>query len=545
MVKRTLITILAIFTVSAVMAQAYRWTDENGVVHYSDKPTEGAEQVYLPQSNAGPRSYARPASRATEPAADDSADQTTPFSYDSVEVTAPAPEETFVEHRRRPKRQPECTAGPAAGSSRPRLLRRRSANGDGIELSVAGSLPRSTQHSGGSAGRERAAHGEKPTKPVLRSAELGRQQLDKKSRTPKSPGRRGAGPPGEFDVFESLSTGVIIIDKNLLIETLNPAAENILSISRTRAANQSLLQLLGDDEEILGILSRVIDTGANYATELRLPVTQEHTEERTVECRVAPFLRPGHADGLLVEMSDITRRARISRENALLIQHGAGRQMVRQLAHEIKNPLVGLRGSAQLLERQLEAAELKEYTDVIISETDRLASLVDTLLGPGGPPQKSKVNIHELLEYVMRLVAPLLNNKLRIERDYDPGLPEIELDRDQMVQAFLNLVKNAVSALNGQGRIILRTRAIMNFTIGNKRHPVVASIEIEDDGPGIDAAIKDSIFYPLITGQAEGTGLGLPAAQELISRHEGLIEFVTRPGKTVFQVMIPLETGND
>lgn len=265
-----------------------------------------------------------------------------------------------------------------------------------------------------------------------------------------------------------------------------------------------------------------------------------HSEERLVDCRVSTLQRADKDTVLLVEMSDVTRRSKISRENALLIQHGAGRQMIRQLAHEIKNPLGGLRGAAQLLERQLDSEALKEYTNVIISEADRLAALVDTLLGPGGPPNKQPVNVHELLEYVLRLVEPEQTGLVRISRDYDPGLPELELDRDQMVQALLNLVQNALAALEGQGRITLRSRAIMNFTIGDVRHPVVASIEIEDDGPGIPADLQDSVFYPLVTSKPEGTGLGLPAAQELISRHGGLIEFESRPGRTVFQVRIPL-----
>lgn len=240
-------------------------------------------------------------------------------------------------------------------------------------------------------------------------------------------------------------------------------------------------------------------------------------------------------------MTDVTRRARISRENALLIQHGAGRQMIRQLAHEIKNPLGGIRGAAQLLERQLADDELKEYTDVVISETDRLAGLVDTLLGPGGPPNKQPVNVHELLEYVVKIVAAEVGKSVTIERDYDPSLPQISLDRDQVVQAFLNLLQNAATALDGQGTITVRSRAITNFTIGNTRHRVIASIEIEDDGPGIPKDLQDSVFYPLVTSNPQGTGLGLPAAQELISRHGGLIEFDSRPGRTVFIVRIPLE----
>ncbi len=141
---------------------------------------------------------------------------------------------------------------------------------------------------------------------------------------------------------------------------------------------------------------------------------------------------------------------------------------------------------------------------------------------------------------MLRIIAAEDPKLLTIRRDYDPGLPLIDLDRNQIVQAFLNLVRNAVTALEGQGTITLRSRAEMNFTIGNTRHRVIASIEIEDDGPGIPQDLQDSVFYPLVTGSPTGTGLGLPAAQELLSRHGGLIEFDSRPGRTVFYVRIPL-----
>jgi len=330
-----------------------------------------------------------------------------------------------------------------------------------------------------------------------------------------------------------------LLDANLLIVGLNPAAENILGISARRARGESLLRLVDDEPEFRDILGRVLHTGDNYANEMRLGPTEVHAEERIVDCRVSP-IKCG-TGALLIEMTDVTRRNRISRENALLIQHGAGRQMIRQLAHEIKNPLGGIRGAAQLLERQLADPEQREYTAVVISETDRLASLVDTLLGPGGPSNKVPVNVHELLEYVVRIIEAEDKKTLTIVRDYDPGLPLIDLDRDQMVQAFLNLMRNAATALEGQGSITLRSRAVMNYTIGDIRHPVVASIEIEDDGPGIPDELQDSIFYPLVTSRPDGTGLGLPAAQELLSRHGGLIEFESRPGRTVFAVRIPLD----
>jgi two-component system, NtrC family, nitrogen regulation sensor histidine kinase GlnL len=313
----------------------------------------------------------------------------------------------------------------------------------------------------------------------------------------------------------------------------------VLGVSRERARGRPLLELFDDDRQLAHVIGRASATGRSFADELKLAPAGAQGERRIVECRVSPMQGAALGGYLLVEMVDVTRRSRISRENALIVQHGAGRQMIRQLAHEIKNPLGGLRGAAQLLSKQLASDELKEYTSVIISEADRLATLVDTLLGPLGPPKKQPVNVHELIEYVLKLVAPQTTS-LELLRDYDPGLPLIDLDRDQMVQALLNLVRNAATALGGQGTIVVRTRATLDFTIGDVRHSAIASIEIEDDGPGVPPALQDSIFYPLVTSRPDGTGLGLAVAQDLLSRHGGLIEFESRPGRTVFFVRLPL-----
>jgi two-component system nitrogen regulation sensor histidine kinase GlnL len=347
-----------------------------------------------------------------------------------------------------------------------------------------------------------------------------------------------------YDIVDNLYTSTYVLDRNFHIVAINPAGENLIGVSRHRSYGRSLLHLLGNDSKFSDVLRRVTSTGTTFADELRLAPLEVHGEDRIVDCRVSA-MHAGGKELLLVELSDVTRRSRISRENALIVQHGAGRQMIRQLAHEIKNPLGGLRGAAQLLARQLPDQELREYTSVIISEADRLAALVDTLLGPGGPPDKRPVNVHELLEYVLKLVQSGPARSIRIRRDYDPGLPLIDLDRDQMVQAFLNLLKNAAAALEGHGEIVVRSRATTNFTIGDVRHGAIASIEIEDDGPGIPPELQDSVFYPLVTGRPDGTGLGLPVAQDLVSRHGGLIEFESRPGKTVFFVRIPLASSRD
>lgn len=449
-----------------------------------------------------------------------------------------------MEHRGDVKRIVGIDAGADAGSSGSSLFRRNTANRKRDELSAQRSVSRCSQPAGGSDRRKRQTHDSQSAKPVLRTTE--HSALDPNTRKSRSgSGDDGTTQKNAQTILDSLSSGVILLDEHLLIISLNPAAENILGISQRRARGQSLLQLVDDEPEMRDILTRVSETGDHYANEMRLAPTEVHNEERIVDCRVSPINTDDAC--LLVEITDVTRRSQISRENALLIQHGAGRQMIRQLAHEIKNPLGGIRGAAQLLERQLNDAELREYTDVVISETDRLAALVDTLLGPGGPSNKEPVNVHELLEYVMRIIAAESQREISVHRDYDPGLPPIDLDRDQMVQAFLNLVRNAIAALDGQGTLTLRSRAVTNFTIGNTRHRVILSIEIEDDGPGIPTDMQDSVFYPLVTSKPEGTGLGLPAAQELLSRHSGLIEFESRPGRTVFFVRIPLDqtTGDD
>ena len=442
-----------------------------------------------------------------------------------------------MEHRGDINRDPRVDAGAEAGTSGSRVFRRHTADGRRNELPVTGGLSRRSQPAGGSDRRDRQAHHSQPPKPVLRATEHG--AIGSSAKTVSSGSDDGTLRTNSHTILDALSSGVILIDEYLLIVDLNPAAENILGISQQRARGQSLLQLVDDEPEMRDILSRVLTTSDHYANEMRLAPSEVHSEERIVDCHVSPIEIDDAR--LLVEMTDVTRRSQISRENALLIQHGAGRQMIRQLAHEIKNPLGGIRGAAQLLERQLDDKELTEYTDVVISETDRLAALVDTLLGPGGPSNKKPENVHELLEYVIRIVEAEDKKQITIRRDYDPGLPDIDLDRDQIVQALFNLVRNAAAALDGQGTITLRSRAVTNFTIGDIRHRVIATLEIEDDGPGIPKDLQDTVFYPLVTSKPEGTGLGLPAAQELLSRHGGLIEFESRPGRTVFFVRIPLE----
>lgn len=228
-----------------------------------------------------------------------------------------------------------------------------------------------------------------------------------------------------------------------------------------------------------------------------------------------------------------------------MAQQNAARMLLRGLAHEIKNPLGGLRGAAQLLDQELPDDELREYTRIIIEESDRLQSLVDRMLAPNKPPHKSLINIHRVLERVRQLVQVEAPVGVKLNRDYDPSMPALYGDGDQLIQAILNIVRNAAQALGDKGKITIRTRIHRQVTIGLNRHPLVAKIDVVDDGPGIKAELLNQIFYPMVTGRAEGTGLGLSIAQSLISQHGGLVECESKPGETIFSIFLPLEKKHE
>ena len=248
-----------------------------------------------------------------------------------------------------------------------------------------------------------------------------------------------------------------------------------------------------------------------------------------------------------MEIEPRDRLLRISREEEMLAQQETTRVLVRGMAHEIKNPLGGIRGAAQLLERELPDPELKDYTQVIIEEADRLRTLVDRMLGPNTAPRLSPTNIHEVLERVRTLLDAESKGTVTFSRDYDPSLPEFLGDKEQLIQALLNIARNAMEALEAHldqqatPEIIFRTRALRQFTIGHKRHRLVCRIDIIDNGPGIPPELLQNVFYPMISGRADGTGLGLSIAQSIIGQHRGLIECDSEPGQTDFIIFIPLE----
>jgi len=342
------------------------------------------------------------------------------------------------------------------------------------------------------------------------------------------------------DVLDGLVTAVIGLDEQLCVTSLNSACENLFGISRKHAIGAPLRDAIPHWAPHEARLRGCLDHATGFI-ERELRMQRVGDEPVTVDCTVTPFIL-GKKPGLLMELQALDRHLRISRDELLLAQHQASRELIRSLAHEIKNPLGGIRGAAQLLEREYPDSEHREYTRVIIREVDRLQNLVNRLLGPNRAPQKHWLNVHEVLEHVRQLVQAESSTEVAFLRDYDPSIPEVNADREQLIQAVLNLVRNAMQAIGGHGSITLRTRTRRQFTIGNLRHKLVILMEIEDDGPGIPPAMLEKIFYPMITTRAEGTGLGLPIAQYLLHAHGGLIECRSRPGSTVFSMYLPLES---
>jgi len=350
-------------------------------------------------------------------------------------------------------------------------------------------------------------------------------------------------------VLDNLNTSVLLIDGELSITYINPAAENLLAASAHRLLNSYAPQLFAEAEPRHQVFINALNNESAF-TERKVKVVLPDQREITVDYSVTPIAQ-GAQHLLLLEMLPIDRTLRIDREEALLSANDTSRNLIRGLAHEIKNPLGGIRGASQLLALELDRGELVEYTDVIIAETDRLRELVDRLLGSPIPTKFSQLNIHEVTEHVATLVQAETHGSLIIKKDYDPSIPEITGDREKLIQAVLNVVRNAMQALDGAdkighgGEITLRTRILNHFTIGKKRHPMICRLDIIDNGPGIPADISERIFYPMISGRAEGSGLGLPIAQSAIHQHQGLIECDSEPGCTRFSIYLPLKPIED
>jgi PAS domain S-box len=351
----------------------------------------------------------------------------------------------------------------------------------------------------------------------------------------------------ERTILDNLATSVLLLDRDLKVSYINPAGEQLFELSARQVQGMPFREFLSadtsDGSELEQSMRKLLETGHPFTErerELRLPGQRS----MTLDCTVTPLGEGREILAMLVELRQVDQHLRVTREQRLIAQHQATRALLRGLAHEIKNPLGGLRGAAQLLERELNAEELKEYTRIIIGEADRLLNLLNRMIGCYGTPNKRPLNIHEVLEHVCSLVQAETAEGIRILRDYDPSLPCLLGDRDQLIQALLNIVRNAVQAVGEKGEITLRSRAERQFTIGKRRYKLVARIDVMDDGPGIPWEMMQRIFYPMVTSKAKGSGLGLSIAQQLANLHNGLIECASRPGCTVFTLLLPLEGSN-
>ena len=347
-------------------------------------------------------------------------------------------------------------------------------------------------------------------------------------------------------VFDSLVTGVMTLDSARHISSMNPACETLFGVSANQCVGRDYAELVRDDEELLKPVHQALNSGQSITVyQARLPAVHQD-REATVDYTVSPMAgATGQPHQLLIELIPIERLLQRVREESHLGRHAANQAVLRGLAHEIKNPLGGLRGAAQLLDGELGSRELREYTRIIIHEADRLSTLVDRMMGSYKPIERVRLNVHEVLEHVRKLILVDFQEGPRIDRDYDPSLPEIVGDRDQLVQAALNILRNAAQAVEHKGSICLRTRIERNPTFGHICHRQGIRIDIEDDGPGVPRELADQIFYPLVTGRADGTGLGLSIAQDIIAKHGGYIEFMSQPGRTRFAMVLPITQAKD
>ena len=348
-------------------------------------------------------------------------------------------------------------------------------------------------------------------------------------------------------ILENLSTAVVMLDSQMEVEFANPSAEMLLEASIRRLSQLDVSDWFAQTGAEKIELQHSFASGHPYTRREAKLITQGG-KALTVDYCITPLFLSAQKY-LLIEIESRDRLMRIEREEDLRAQHASARSLIRGLAHEIKNPLGGIRGAAQLLERELEGPELHDYTHVIIEEADRLRNLVDRLLGPRKLPKIEFVNIHAILERVCTVISAESGKWLRIDRDYDPSIPEISGDSEQLIQAALNIVRNGLQAMQAaeivNPHLLIRTRAQRQVTLGTEKHRLVCCIEIIDNGPGIPEDILSKIFYPMVSGRAEGTGLGLSIAQSIINQHHGLIECETRPGETKFQIFIPLELNHE
>jgi len=345
-------------------------------------------------------------------------------------------------------------------------------------------------------------------------------------------------------ILDTLSSSIICVDEFLIIRYINSTAEILFDNSASTLIGKQFKQLFSQVES-----STITDKLPGFAalgqamTEHDATIKLANGRSISADYTIYPLDDINTDGNILIEIKPVDRQAQYLRDEFSRLQKQTSQQFARGMAHEIKNPLGGIRGAAQLLEKEITQAPLKEYTDVIISEVDRLQALINNMLGPNTAISKKPVNIHEILEHIRSLLLSAEPDQFVIHRDYDPSIPELLADKDQLIQAFLNIAQNAVQALDGNGEIIFKTRISRQFTIGQTTHPLVVLVDIIDNGGGISAELSDTIFLPMVTDKPQGSGLGLPIAQEIVSGHGGIINAESSALGTTFCTILPLETA--
>jgi two-component system nitrogen regulation sensor histidine kinase GlnL len=339
-----------------------------------------------------------------------------------------------------------------------------------------------------------------------------------------------------FSGLEMLSAAVLLLDDELQVTYANPAAETLLAHGRKHLLGVAIDKVMPGNEAFVGRLQQSLELESGFNdNDLVLDVAGEPVH---LHCVISPTEA---GDGvLLLEFRELEQQLKIAREARILEQQQANRELLRNLAHEIKNPLGGIRGAAQLLERELSDPELREFTQVIVKEADRLQSLMNRLLTPNRLPRIEPVNIHEVTERVRAVLLAEFPEGLTIRRDYDTSLPDLVGDKESLIQAVLNVARNAAQATDGKGEIVFITRVERQVTVARRRHRLAVAVTIEDDGPGVPPELAELIFYPMVSGREGGTGLGLSLAQSFVGRHQGMIEYESVPGRTRFTLLLPV-----
>lgn len=334
-----------------------------------------------------------------------------------------------------------------------------------------------------------------------------------------------------------LVSAVVALDDKLTIQYANPAAEALLLRSYKKLKDVAFHNVFFNDSINDQRLLEILATGQEF-TDNEVILSLAERSPITVEISVSS-IEVNQQPHILLEFKQVDQLKQISAETFQLHQWEAARDLIKGLAHEIKNPLGGLRGAAQLLSREI-SSEQQEYTTMIIDQADRLTNLVDRLLGPNQLPQLSMQNIHQVLETIYQLTEFNNPKNIKIIRDYDPSIPEISFDQDKIQQAILNIVSNAAHAIDENGEIIFKTRIATNQTIGGKLIKLSVQISIIDNGPGIPLKLQDTLFYPMVSGRDNGTGLGLSISQTLINQHQGKLSCKSLPGRTEFIILLPI-----